>query len=679
MRPIKPRTLPQPYKALFEADIKVALGNVMTLYVEGNHRSAAMAPMIGADADAMLELCLKKLSGPESWLASLRIDSMDFDPRKIMDSKENEAMDPLRRWLVGLMGTPYTVKDYGNYLRDTLAPTSGGSESSQPLWKREKVWMPALGWVRDYLTFNSVSGFERTAETRIGWELLPSVCSHWSMNLAKTLMRVDAPRFNSTLIPAMGKAQGHTAKDIPFGPLLTAVDQLREVFAVNALYLMQGPLFYWHLHKKIREHALETAYEKHRAARPAIDAWKAETEVLDSIKLHPLLSYIANGLNTGKIETYWGDLEILFHDAKVVAGTGDVPGSPRLYDQLLSQAIVDFSQKAGTVDEWGDCVAKGRENRNPITPPAFARQIRSLGEMKDKVAAVASKLAWQTLSADVGTLRQSSADYILCDGEGYSESPDGGALGLRPVLSLGNLKVSGFSRRYSTTFNGTGAHGTASDLIGWSPMVVSGYQSPTNSVDVISRMYLPLGMRMGESYDEVVFAEAVASEPHFREFLSGLNAKGTVFVREYYKVPPKPEENVPPGLTVTDWDPAIEGSSENAVAGSLAMYYGTPEYKNELRDALKSDFMVKSRFFHRVPVKSGRPPSISVLDPDQFIRGELHWDGSIVFDDSPISLGASAATLESVVGSMVPTTTLTVGNLPDEGQNQVELKEPPIA
>jgi hypothetical protein len=276
----------------------------------------------------------------------------------------------------------------------------------------------------------------------------------------------------------------------------------------------------------------------------------------------------------------------------------------------------------------------------------------------------------------MGELRQSSADYIEVNGEKYSESPDGAIAGLRPLLSQGNPNISGFARRFETRFNSTGSTGgTRLDLIIWSPAVVKGHQSALGTVDVVSRVMLPVGMYMGETIQETVLPETVAREPHLREFIAGLSTYGRVFVRQLYRSPVK--QTSTPGATVTDWDPSVDASKLSDMKATLTTILPIIEelMNKDVLSISETELMVKDQFYHRVPVRSNRPEYLIWVTDTGFYGKRLYWDGHIIFDDTSASMAYSSSSLEAIVDSMIATTTIKPADLPDAGQTEVSLEK----
>jgi hypothetical protein len=185
-------------------------------------------------------------------------------------------------------------------------------------------------------------------------------------------------------------------------------------------------------------------------------------------------------------------------------------------------------------------------------------------------------------------------------------------------------------------------------------------------------MYLPIGAYMGESNWSIVDQTTITREPYLKEFLAKMKEFGKVFAPENYYSPTKKLTPPDPAAFVTDWDPIAAGTNPTSVKDAVDKLMG-----GKALEADQTRYMAGDRFRHRVPIRANRPKSIIVISDDGFQAKELNWDGHIDFDDTPINLSKSGATLESVINSAVITTTLSHDQLPGHGQDQVTLEKKP--
>jgi len=667
MRPVASRKLEIQGDVMCEVDLPIAFSNVMSVFREGNRRSAAIPTLTNETIKKVLDATAE--DSPPDWLQKMKID-FNLDMRGRLNELKTS---PLHDWIGQIAVTPLAIRDFSSELTTRLK-----SVGEKKAWTPKYVWTPALGWPREYLEFSLDAGYRKGADARMSYVQLPRPQGVWARAVAETLLACDLPRLNVGLIPKPSIVAGHDPKDNPFGPALALTKQLRIVYALHLMYLLQGALLPLHVNRKFIMYAWERAKIEHQAASAALETWKTEFDYLMEWPLHPLLSYLASVYGTGKVETFHGlkELYLVQGEVPMQEERKKTNGDPaarltdvKFYHAVLQDAKYDYINQKDTA--WK--LADGMKDK-PTTVPELARMIRSLGSILEDIRSIPGLLGWNKLSGDIGTLRQDSADYIETNGEGFSESVDGGMIGLRAVISAGNIKASGYARRFQDNFNATGSLGSDYDPIKYSTVVVKGHQSSTGGMEVIARVFLPIGMSMGESIEDLIHPATFEREPHLSEFLAGLAKYGAVFADDLY-VPAKTLPDAAPASAIlTDWDPAVVSDARDSA-----------DMKNGIKlvlsgknvSIMETDLMTKNHFNHRVAIVGCRPDHLTWITDMGFYGKKLFWDGHLLFDDTASSFSNSTAGLESIVDSLVVTTTIKKDDLPDGGDTQVNLDKGP--
>lgn len=702
MRPVKPRIIPRTGIPFMYADLPTEFSNVIGAHIAGNRRSAAIAPLERSVIDKHLYAARNQLSSRtrdsniDSWLKMIKLDV----PNLLGDRMAKLGAE-LTDWVAGVVGTPVPIRDFGAWiaieLKKLARSSSNGDGEVKAVWRPHAVMSAALGWPREYLLLNSSSGFEESvpAEKRGRFFMTTNPCSSWNMDHAKTWTTLDMGRYNISLLPPATKVGLHDPKSRPFGEVFALVEQLKELYAFHTLYLLQGSLMIPHQNERAIRKAIDLIYTQHPTVRPATDRWMEDFEFVLSQRQHPLQTFITSAARTGVLETYYGTKDLLLHFGALANGeelrtdqdAQDLDDQPAhdfnkrehlFYDEFLQHIMAEFAIGASDSDEiteqWGSGCSNnlGAESENaPISIPSLARRIRSLGKLGDRMNTIANTLGWGTLSGNIGTINQCMADFILCDGDAYSAPADAGLLGLRPVLSMGNIKYNVFSIRHDDTFNGKGeSTQTPRDNIEYSTMTVPGFQSPTTMADVVARSYLPAGMWMGEQGADAVHPNTIGREAHFRAFIKSLQAKGQVFNHQYYHVPNMRTKETPVHIRITDWDVWAYGGAKEDLIVQMGQVYP------RLSTAEEQTFFVRSRFNHRFPVKMARG-RLRWYDEYGQYGFDLDWDGHLEFDDSELALSTGhMSSLQAIVEATSVTSTIEKSQLPSGGQEQIDLQGP---
>jgi hypothetical protein len=615
------------------------------------------------------------LAAPDVWTQG----SGPMDSPIMLETKEKwkKLQDLIGQFGAYLESLPELVQDIGRTNFEELDLLGWGSE-----W----VESPSLGYARKYKYMNAQTGIEKADGL-----LITSPCSEFNIRLALTLMLLDLGRYGPDLLPKPVPVDGFDPRDQPWGVYLSGEEQLLQIRGLFILYLIQGTIFSAHVNKRLNDRRFELGYALDNRVHAEMDAWRANQEYVLSeaqLPMHPLLSYVAHALQSGTIKTYYGDRDILYRwgaredAAALKKENGDkkieIPDGIKseMGKQMIEAAMADMHLLRRQRDngekgaKWGDCYrpspvpAAGEQppdddnggaarryspdnvNNEPMTYGTFVRQMKSLGRVFPFIKEYAGKLGWTTLRGDVGQIDQAAADFIASDGETYSASATAAALGLRPVISLGNAKVSGFKKRMEYTWNG--GDGTAvqpedAGLFLYSTINVDGFQGDTKSREMLSRFYMPAGMSMGGKFADFFFTYTGTDDPLGQEAISWYTdvARDAQYVTMWYQ---DPIEGIKKPFNYTSWDGWSYGKRKTAVEEAYQK-----AYVEQMKPLAESGFLLADGHFQwRLPVQMTRPNYIEMYDMNGTFTYVFGYDGGILFGGD-VTLSVTSADLEAIV------------------------------
>lgn len=617
MKGIPPTTIPQDGMTVLNVDLREMVSNVVTAYCAGNQRSVWRAVVPTADILFLLDLAI---TPPDKWLP--------FELEAALDPKSRYKQVPIEvsHVITGLFQRPRSSVSYGSSLTADLL-------GQADMWGDEYVALPAFGYARRRLRLLANTDMTRGFSGSVSYTRVPSPCSKWNRAIAFLCIMADMTRWSEGLLPTMESSQvgGHPYKDQPYGAMMAFDKQLKMIWSLASLYRIQGSLIVAHANRRLTEKAAQLRMGIDLRSKPALLAREEAIAPIYDIRLHPLASVICRALMTGTVKTYHGEKDILYCHGKIDTNSD---GDEDIGEAIVKDALEEFGKEKS--DRWGDCIAKGSE---PISLSTLSRQALSLGEFHKSWGELATKLGWSDISMNVGVVTQENADFILCDGTYYSHEPAAGLLGLIPVLSLGNIKVGGYNRRFAANF---GLAADRSVAFAYCPMVVDGFQSATGSAASYERLYIPSGMSMGESGTEQFLADAITSDPLIGEVVQHFVAKSATYVEQHYTDPAG--ENVP-DFTPTDWDGFA--TADTLLDANTRLSLG---YVGQTLSAKSSRYMYKDRFFHRFPVKRAREDVIRWFLATGVYDRDLVQDGNVSFSPSEMTQHTSAD-LEKLVSS----------------------------
>jgi hypothetical protein len=671
MHPIPPTTIDIDGLSVLPVRPLTMLSNVMNVYCLANRRGSYRVSREKMMPEFVKQLDLS-LRPAVSWTSkSGTDDSIIFEQTK---DKWQKLTSILGEFTALLEALPEKVDDIGRTNFRELDLVGG--------WSSEFVVSPSLGYPREYKAFAVQTGIENADGL-----MLPNVCGEFSRRLATTLFLMDLARLSTDLIPKPQQVDGHDVRAQPWGPFLSAEENLKTVRMMFILYAIQGQLLVAHCNRRLNEKRFELGYTLDRRLQPMMDAWRANWEYVlneGEFPMHPLTGYVAHSLLTGTIQTIYGDRDILYrwgareNSEKLAKATDQlmqkIPENgdrPEMRKQIIAAAVHDSGialqhRENGNGGSWGDCYTKNMEPRaqkegkefseynigafddTPITYGTFARQMKSLSRMVQYLSTYASQLGWTSLRGDIGEVHQKDADFIVCDGEVYSASATAAVLGLRPVISAGNGKISGFEEVQIKDWNrgdGFVIKPGQDGLFKYSTVVVDGYQGQTTEPEMLARFYHPAGMTMGGNYHkDFYFAAGVTEDPIGLlavEYYKQMRSSGGRYVTQWY-TDPLPGKKQP--FHYTSWDGWAWGKDGKTVGDAYLA-----AYEKDVKDIAESGFYVADgRFYWRIPVQMSRPQYVEMYNEDGVMNYIFGFRGAVSLGgDTPV--GVSSADLEAIV------------------------------
>jgi hypothetical protein len=608
--------------------VKTALSNVINDLIVGNQR-ATYRPTILASVHSFM---LQRASGT---VASLLRPTIPEVKDAAPDPKRN-ALDLLLRdletghlgdLLTALRGQKEHVPNLGRQLEvdfkaaGLIAPTN--------------VAMPAFGYARPHNAF--VAGLPLW--TGLGYRV-PSPNSEFSMKIALLLTIIDTTRFNINLIPAPKKTGIHDPKEM-IGKLISTSDTIKAAVATYIAYLWQAPTFIARLNARLWRSQQDKAKSIAPHADKAISDIGDDLAYVETLPLHGLLTYIVDVATKAKTKDYYGthDCHLYDMDSSPKPPTGREDGLPDFVRAAMTSAVEGIFIDDDAYDTvWGTWGSKGGESEQLMTLPRLVRSLKSLGDIVDLAKGQVAKLGWHAMHGEFGEVSQGAADFIVCDGRGYSSPVGAAVLGVRPVISAGNVKLLGLGRRFEEAFN-------VDNKILYSTMVVRGHTGTFADGQTYARHYMPDGMTMGEGDCEVMVAREASRDPVLSKVVQYWVNHSSQYIAGRYGVP---GGDLGTQGKLTDWDAyAVDDSASLAQGRLITMYNTFAMPANKIPYAISRD-----GFSYRLPMQVDRSNAIYFFDEYGAFVEELPYDGNLVYNDV-LNLKYSDAELQALVDSII--------------------------
>jgi hypothetical protein len=320
----------------------------------------------------------------------------------------------------------------------------------------------------------------------------------------------------------------------------------------------------------------------------------------------------------------------------------------RRRDPVCWSKVIEVTNAKGSDGANGSTLSNTGRDINDLAPIAALRtMIESLGRIKENWTRLATELGWTKPAGEIGELRQSSADYVLTDGIGFSEPPTSAMLGLRPVVAASNLRYTGWDRREVKHFNAKGSEFQKMDVY---PMPVRGYMGSALGEDSLTRKYVPASEWMGEPDVEEMFAQFLADDTFGQKVVRVWAARATSYVGLYW-TGPNPPQNKLPGATLTDWEAYVITPQKSETVKNYEELY-----KSDLKPIEQTMFFYRSIWYHRTPMRNSRIGDVEFYDEFGNFAQTLEQDGYVFFGAPDVcgqtEVNVSGESLQALVDAM---------------------------
>lgn len=615
-------------------DLAVMLGNVMTAFIAGNRRPAMMAN-IGVTE------YLTQIASVRAKAATIAAEQLGFNvpPQQIKHLTDTLMFEYLKL-TTRLAGLPTHKTDIG---QDTLRQLAS--------WSKVFVRAPGLGYAREYVKPAAGDGMASDGLT------VATPYTHWHKQLLEGLIVVDRGRFTVDLVPSTTDQGSTDKRDIIPGMVRSVIDQVFGVMAWFTMYDWQPLWLPFFVNRRVLELALKIA----RAIGTSRDAIMLDG-LEDNLKwiwnqtLHPHYTYIASCLMTGTVDTKHGTRDLHYRWGSRQESSLKDETDARVRATELAMMMIRIARFDAFTDPMGDdSFVWGDENAiksaaEPsddglkgvgLSPGQLRRLYNSIGPITAKWPDVHNKLGWNRLSGNIDQVEMRGGDFILTDGIQYSGSTASALLGIRPVLSLGNVQFAGLGRRHDDKFNVR-----KGQEIKFSVMTVNGHIGMTRTGNIVERNFMPRGMWMGEVDVEQKMSGNLVDDEIGELVVAHFSAQTTneCYVSTAYA----PAVPVAGGvLNVTDWD-AFASDADKAKT-DIAFAAG---YVKDMESAMTGMYYWRSTFNIRFPVAMSRAEhGVEHYDLLGSYVGVLPYDGHIDYDDEA-SLTATPTDVQAIVDSI---------------------------
>lgn len=683
MQPIKPQLIDIAAHAMLSVDYRIIISNVLTYITATNGKPSSMRSF---DGDTLADWRTEAHTYVKTDASRSRIEQLINQLGERASAPINVFLKQFSKQSALLVSDPEYVPNAGERLALDLVQSGK--------WAERYVVNPSLGYPRRWLEMKAkypgkhapflfplneaiakrppITGVPESDSTPAPTDFVETI--------SELVMLMDRPAFSMNLIPEAKTIAGRDPKEPFFGQSKAALRQVERLVAIGLMYEFQGLAFCMRLAAPIWKFSYEIALACYPKERPMLEAYNALwTAVVERIPLHPLLVSIANQLSGVQVSTYYHTKATVLRDFTTASAlpfdqkTG-TSSMPVLGQAFLANAAADYAQFSAIRDNWPlDWVS----NVTPNLPVAFGRStvfvpdgFGTIGNIMDTLVRyqdyvnqwpeIARAVGWSNGVATVPvTVEAAGADFVLCDGDGYSDTPVSVLLGYRPSLSMGNTLASGLSRRFSTDF-GTGPNPYTDPSMSnggvnvpveqvWSTLAVNGFQTATRQADLLVKFYMPPGMLMGE-VDAEIRQIGAATDPVGRMVVDWFTERSpNGYVRHWYGAPATTtSRDLPNGkLMRTDWDVVVDAKDTNG-QGVLLDAYGPANVDKKLEA-----FVYRDSWKDRIPVRLSRGRQVDLFDERGAYMFSQDFDGHVVFDDK-IDLTHDASGVEPFRG-LLPT------------------------
>lgn len=695
MQPIRPKTINIPGTPALVVSPRVMLSNLVTLLVSVNHKPTMLRPLSQDIMGQWFATAGQKILKNDDTLKMVNM----FTPESAADFKDPARLflQEYSRVIGALMSDADYQPDAAEEMTEQLVKTGD--------WDVINVTSPSLGFPRKYLSFKyeigdgvplmgtalkEVHDFEwvsgAPASSLRDTKGETSQARRVQMALARLCWLFDRIYMGVNLIPETKHVGERDPKEPFIGRTTAAMLQARRLTAVPLLYLTQYAAMWPRMVNRIDEYASELARSLYPRDAAALDLReKVRDAALAKLPLHPLLqTFVSMFESPLKVSTYYGEKECLLVPNTVElpsstsaygtrSGLAQVAVSAALSEQLRLATLDSSTQTSGWVKQIIGDVAPNismqtaRDQAGISRGTGFATLLEVLVRISSHIElfpTIEQQLGWTGARSIVLTqVEAAGADFVLTNGDYYSDSPTMVLAGLRPGLPISNNKVLGFARRFDAQFNSGPSYGlgkpypaASDDPLGrcsviWSTLTCNGFHATSDSDELYSKYYMPAGMSMGEEGGESRWNNAESHDPigqrvaaYFARMSSGGYVRRDAMISE--TVQSRSAQNL--FRSVTDWDTAVESATDPSAAQTdLLTAYGNACVDREI-----SLLRYRDHWKDRVPVRMARDNHVVWLNEVGNPVKTIQFDGNVAFDDV-VNLGHDVSAIDALL-SLLP-------------------------
>lgn len=628
MIPVNGRVYPRPSHVLLEFQPTHALSNVFNCYVEGDRLERTVsrcdANAIVGQADALMKETLRPVS--------------DWDISQVVTTDKVAGangiaglVDKLSILGALLSDVPQHYRSFGQHMRDYAKRTRISHD----------IGVASSGLPFGYDWVHLIQGMVTLPNAFC----IPNPNHPASMLFARLVAEWDRGVYSINLLSNADRVGNFDIKDRVTGQHVVTVQRARAPHAHRIALAMLLPTLYMDLvwpvmtlaHQLLATRSPYWAERLHRH-----EEWGKRLARLPRNQITSLVASLAGHV---KVNSNSGEKPV-YLDV-----TGHAIQAKRLSDIAIEIQAAAASSAHLSWGEWDPSMY--------MHPYTLIAQYESLGQpMLDEIERVKTTLHWSSLSSGDHMINQRGGDFVWCDGEGYSENPYTGLLGLKPVVAPNNALALIDDRRTEKDWNsaerpvGTKrSAGTADESthfrLTFSAMVVKGRHTDVGDGSESPLYFLPGNAYLGEEGAQPVRLGHEMEDVRALVALRYFTEQSDNYISEYYLEPTTTSD---PEVYRTSWDTwSITPASDKRTAFNKLIGSMPREYIRPVTDAIFYRFPEGRLFYTRFVVRSARAPEVHHFTPDGLQSLPEKLDGHVQFTSGEVSLNSSAEPLQQIV------------------------------
>jgi hypothetical protein len=667
---LKPTTIEIDGGVALQFDPRVGISNIINLALGSVERPTEVRDFTLSDFRQWRSASVLSLG--ESRSAKIRTLYRKAEQGDLNAPPNSIAIDVILEEFGGLIAKLFPPP---KYVKNASVEFAKQLESSGS-WSIINVAMPALGRPCPYYQLDAKPLSDLTAIRSFKLKTELSDGDGFNQALADLVMLLDRTAYSSSLVPEAKTYKGRDMKDPLFGPMEVAFWQRQHMIALGTLYAMQGLAFKLALGESLWLKAAELAKTQYVAEAPIIDWYmNLRRSVRDMIPIHPFLQTVVNGYSNVSVITSFGTKSAVMvpTTTRVTAAAGaDIADVYSLAATLRVAAISEMmhmselSQTSQWPKEWLERVVGVKTKHFPrefMLPPqpeqnmflAIYEWLQVHSDVVSLWPALVSKLGWTSPLAGPATeIDAIAGDYIVTDGDEYSADPRCGLFGLKPIISLGQVKAYPVSPSVEKNW---GAGPVISEIVDfakqgyegcvafeWSVITAKGYISTTDPDSAMRRYYIPLGMVMGEEGYELRYIASDTLDSYGQVIADYWNRQSPDgYVKQWYGEPAQSTSKLEAGAYYirTSWDVQVWGQVATQVRSTFLTSMGEVNVETEI-----SHFAYRPTGWNmRLPMRMSRANGYLWTDELGRFQDSHNFSCTMLYTEG-VTLGHSAAALE---------------------------------